>query len=95
MDEHAHMNENAGPYAGLDRFAARKRVLEDLRAAGISGGREGLHHRARQMRPLRDGGRAAAFDAVVHQTLPLLQQKNAKLVRCHGVTENPFRGHLK
>jgi valyl-tRNA synthetase len=32
MDEHAHMNENAGPYAGLSRHAARERVLEDLRA---------------------------------------------------------------
>ncbi len=31
MDEHAHMNENAGPYAGLDRYEARERVLEDLR----------------------------------------------------------------
>jgi valyl-tRNA synthetase len=35
MDESAHMNQNAGPYAGLDRFAARKRVLEDLRAQGL------------------------------------------------------------
>jgi valyl-tRNA synthetase len=35
MDEHAHMNQNAGPYAGLDRFAARKRVLEDLREQGF------------------------------------------------------------
>jgi valyl-tRNA synthetase len=32
MDEHARMNLNAGNYAGLDRFEARKRVLEDLRA---------------------------------------------------------------
>jgi valyl-tRNA synthetase len=31
MDQHAHMNQNAGPYAGLSRFAARERVLEDLR----------------------------------------------------------------
>ena len=31
MDEHAHMNQNAGPYAGLSRHAARERVLEDLR----------------------------------------------------------------
>ncbi len=31
MDEHAHMNQNAGPYAGLSRFAVRERVLEDLR----------------------------------------------------------------
>ncbi len=30
MDEHAHMNQNAGAYAGLDRFEARKRVLHDL-----------------------------------------------------------------
>ena len=35
MDEHAHMNANAGPYAGLDRFAARERVLEDLRVQGL------------------------------------------------------------
>ncbi len=35
MNLHARMNENAGPYAGLDRFAARKRVLEDLRAQGF------------------------------------------------------------
>ncbi|MGH9499962.1 MAG: valine--tRNA ligase [Terriglobales bacterium] len=31
MDDYARMNQNAGPYAGLDRFAARKKVLEDLR----------------------------------------------------------------
>ena len=35
MDEHAHMNENAGPYAGLDRYKARARVLEDLQAQGF------------------------------------------------------------
>jgi len=35
MDEHARMNQNAGPYAGLDRFEARKRVLEDLREQGF------------------------------------------------------------
>jgi valyl-tRNA synthetase len=35
MDEHAHMNQNAGAYAGLDRYAARERVLEDLRAQGF------------------------------------------------------------
>jgi valyl-tRNA synthetase len=35
MDEHAHMNHNAGPYAGLDRFEARKRVLADLREQGF------------------------------------------------------------
>src|SRR5437667_1636057 len=35
MDEHARMNGNAGTYAGLDRYEARKRVLEDLRAHGF------------------------------------------------------------
>src|SRR5271165_1680171 len=35
IDEQARMNENAGPYAGLDRYEARKRVLEDLRQQGF------------------------------------------------------------
>ena len=35
MDSRAHMNENAGAYAGLDRFEARKRVLHDLRGQGF------------------------------------------------------------
>ncbi len=35
MDEHAHMNQNAGAYAGLSRHTARERVLEDLRAQGF------------------------------------------------------------
>jgi valyl-tRNA synthetase len=35
MDEHARMNQNAGVYAGLDRFEARQRVLEDLERQGF------------------------------------------------------------
>ncbi len=35
MDETAHMNQNAGPYVGLDRFAARERVLADLKQRGL------------------------------------------------------------
>jgi valyl-tRNA synthetase len=35
MDEHAHMNANAGPYAGLDRYEARKRILADLQEQGF------------------------------------------------------------
>jgi valyl-tRNA synthetase len=35
MDEHAHMNTNAGPYLGLDRYEARKRVLADLQEQGF------------------------------------------------------------
>ena len=35
MTEDAHMNEDAGAYAGLERFAARKKVVEDLQAEGL------------------------------------------------------------
>lgn len=35
MDDHARMNENAGAYAGLDRFEARLRGLHDLREQGF------------------------------------------------------------
>ncbi|TCK75181.1 valyl-tRNA synthetase [Acidipila rosea] len=34
MDETAHMNEAAGAYAGLDRYVARKRIVEELEAQG-------------------------------------------------------------
>jgi len=35
MNEVAQMNANAGPYAGLDRFGARQKVLEDLEKGGF------------------------------------------------------------
>jgi valyl-tRNA synthetase len=35
IDEHSKMNANAGPFAGLDRFAARARIVEDLSAQGF------------------------------------------------------------
>jgi valyl-tRNA synthetase len=35
IDTRARMNENAGPYRGLDRDAARKRVVADLETAGL------------------------------------------------------------
>ena len=38
MDEHAHMNQNAGAYAGVDRYEARKRVLADLQTQGLLAG---------------------------------------------------------
>jgi len=34
MDETAHMNENAGVYKGLERYAARTRVVADLESSG-------------------------------------------------------------
>jgi valyl-tRNA synthetase len=30
MDDRAHINENGGPYLGLDRYLARKRIVSDL-----------------------------------------------------------------
>jgi valyl-tRNA synthetase len=35
LDEHGRTNQNAGAYAGLDRFEAREKVLEDLTARGL------------------------------------------------------------
>src|SRR6202167_5205042 len=35
IDENSKMNANAAPYAGLDRFAARARIVEDLAAQGF------------------------------------------------------------
>jgi valyl-tRNA synthetase len=35
MHGDARMNEAAGPYSGLDRFECRKKILEDLEAAGL------------------------------------------------------------
>ncbi len=35
MNEVAQMNENAGPYKGLDRFEARQKVLADLEQGGF------------------------------------------------------------
>src|SRR5277367_1444145 len=37
MDETAHINAEGGAYAGLDRYAARKRILADLEAQGLLG----------------------------------------------------------
>jgi valyl-tRNA synthetase len=35
MNDDAHMNENAGAYVGLERFAARKKIVEDLQSQGL------------------------------------------------------------
>jgi valyl-tRNA synthetase len=36
MNRDASLNENAGPYAGLDRFVARTRLWQDMEAAGLA-----------------------------------------------------------
>jgi valyl-tRNA synthetase len=38
MDDTAHINEHGGSYAGLDRYVARKRIVEDLEAQGLLAG---------------------------------------------------------
>ncbi|MGH9468530.1 MAG: valine--tRNA ligase [Terriglobales bacterium] len=38
LDESGHMTADAGAYASLDRFAARKRIVADLEAAGLLAG---------------------------------------------------------
>jgi valyl-tRNA synthetase len=35
MTDDAQMSENAGAYAGMERFAARKKIVEDLQAQGL------------------------------------------------------------
>ncbi|HXR33052.1 MAG TPA: valine--tRNA ligase [Verrucomicrobiae bacterium] len=35
MTDDGHMSDNAGAYAGLERFAARKKIVEDLQAQGL------------------------------------------------------------
>ncbi|MFH7326454.1 valine--tRNA ligase [Desulfurivibrio sp. C05AmB] len=35
MDDDGIMNDEAGPYAGLDRFACREKIVADLEAAGL------------------------------------------------------------
>src|SRR5512135_2091171 len=35
IDETGRMNENAGPYRGMDRFACREKIVEDLERDGV------------------------------------------------------------
>ncbi len=35
IDDKGYMNDLAGPYAGMDRFQCRKKILEDLKEAGL------------------------------------------------------------
>jgi valyl-tRNA synthetase len=38
MDDQAQINENGGPYAGLDRYVARKHIVHDLEEQGLLAG---------------------------------------------------------
>jgi valyl-tRNA synthetase len=35
MTDDGHMNEEAGPYQGMERFACRKKITDDMEAAGL------------------------------------------------------------
>ena len=67
MDEHAHMNRECGPVRGIGPLRSAQARAGGFARAGISGRRKRLHARARQVRPLWNRRRAAAFGAVVHQ----------------------------
>ena len=67
MDEHAHMNQNAGRVCGSRPLRSPQARARRLAGAGISRRRKRLRALARQMRPLRNRGRAAPLRAVVHQ----------------------------
>jgi valyl-tRNA synthetase len=44
MDDGARMNESAGKYAGMDRYEARKKIVEDLKELGLLVKIEGHKH---------------------------------------------------
>jgi valyl-tRNA synthetase len=44
IDEEGRMNENAGPYRGMDRFECRGRIVEDFEREGILLKIEDYHH---------------------------------------------------
>jgi valyl-tRNA synthetase len=44
MTDDAHMNESAGVYTGMDRFAAREKIVEDLKQLGLLGRVENHTH---------------------------------------------------
>ena len=67
MNPDGTMNENGGPYAGIDRFEARRRMVADLKEQGFLIKEEPYAHSRRPLRPLRQRGRAADERAVVRR----------------------------
>ncbi|MBW2070729.1 MAG: valine--tRNA ligase [Deltaproteobacteria bacterium] len=45
IDDHGKMNSEAGPYAGMDRYACRDKLVDDLRAQGYLEKIEDYQHR--------------------------------------------------
>ena len=64
------INENGGPYAGLKRDAARKKVVEDLTAAGLAGEGGAIRNAGRPQRSEQDADRAVFERSVVCEDGP-------------------------
>ena len=62
MNRDATLNDNAGPYAGLDRFVAREKLWADMTAAGMTI-RVQEHTLRRAAQPARRRDRRAACSA--------------------------------
>ena len=67
MTNDGHMNAAAGKYAGLDRFAARARIVADLEALGLLESIEDITHAVGVCDRCKSDSRAAHFHAVVHE----------------------------
>ncbi len=67
MTDDAHMNEHAGAYAGLDRFVARKKIVEDLRGLGLLENNYRPRERHWPVRTQPHDCRAAGVETVVLQ----------------------------
>jgi valyl-tRNA synthetase len=71
MDEGAVINDNGGPYKGLDRYEARKKIVADLEALGLLVQDRGPQRAGRDVLPLRHRGGAVSLRPVVllHEAL--------------------------
>ena len=63
----ATISEEGGPYAGLDRYEARKRVVADLEASGLLVKTDDRLHSVGPLLPLPHGHRAVALGPVVRR----------------------------
>ena len=58
-------NENAGPYAGLDRHGRAQAVVADLKAQGLLETGRAVHRPPQSLRPEQDADRAVSVGPVV------------------------------
>ncbi len=67
LDREARVNENGGPYAGLDRFECRKKLWADMQAAGLVIKERALHAQRAALAARRRDRRADDLHPVVRQ----------------------------